>query len=471
MPIIPFVGQTYEMQATSFDNQRCVNLYPIVSESGSSKSVAALRGTAGTETFTEIGGGSIRGGIESSERAFFVSGNAFYEVFDDGTGVMHGNLVSQTARVTMEENPTQVMIIDGEHGYIFNKTTNEFEQITDVDFPIPSDLTFQDGYFIVTEKDTAKFWISGINNGLTWSSLDNANVESSPDRLVGLKSDSSNLWLFGTKSIEVYQNTGNAVFPFQRIQGAVIETGCASQFTVQELDNALFWLGTDQNGDAIVWRSNGYNAQRISTQAIERKIAQSTNFNESYSWVYHERGHAFYMLQIKGLDTTLCLDVSTGLWHERIYRDPVSGREQQHRGSCHIFFKQRHLIGDRLGNKIFNMSLDLFDDDGDVMPRIRVSPHYAQEKRRITHAQFELDMEVGVGTQTGQGYDPQVMMKYSDDGGRTWSSELWRSLGKVGKYFTRVKWNKLGSSRDRVYMIEITDPVFVQINEAILNGT
>ena len=61
------------------------------------------------------------------------------------------------------------------------------------------------------------------------------------------------------------------------------------------------------------------------------------------------------------------------------------------------------------------------------------------------------------------------MLQYSDSGG-AWSDELWRDIGKIGAYKTRVRWHKLGRSRDRVYRIRISDPVFVQINEAILNG-
>lgn len=469
--IIPIVGPTYQMDAVTFDNQRCANLYPIMSETGSSKSVAALRSTPGLLEEYTIGGGGIRGGLESQGRGFFVSGMDFYEVFADGTTTNHGSLLTSTGQVDMEENPTQIMVTDGTYGYIFTKSSDTWAQITDSDFPTPSDLTFQDGYFIVTEADTAKVWISALNNGLSWDALDNTTVESNPDNLVGCKSDSSNLWLFGTKTTEVFQNTGNATFPFQRIPGAVIETGCAAQLTIQEIDNRLFWLGTDENGDAIVWASNGYSASRVSTRAIERKIAESSNFNESYAWVYHERGSAFYVIQVKGLSTTLVLDVATGMWHERTYLDPVTGAEAQHRGACHIFFNKKHLVGDRLNNKIYHMSLDYYDDDGDEINRERITPHYGKERSLIPHAQLELDMETGVGTQSGQGSDPQVMLQYSDDGGRTWSSELWRDLGKVGKYFTRVKWNKLGMARDRVYRIRVTDPVFVQINEAILNGT
>jgi hypothetical protein len=287
---------------------------------------------------------------------------------------------------------------------------------------------------------------------------------------VGVKSDSSNLWLFGTKTTEVYQNTGAALFPFQRLPGAIIETGCAAQATIQEIDNALFWLGADENGDAIVWKTNGYSAQRVSTQAIELKISESTDVNESYAWVYHERGHAFYVLQVRGLNTTLCLDVSTGLWHERVYRDPVTGEEKQHLGLCHVFFDKKHLVADRLVNKIYRMGLDIYSDNGSPLIKKRISPHYDEEKRLLSHRRFELDMEVGVGLQTGQGQNPKVMLRYSDDGGRTWSSELLKDLGAVGKYFTRVRWQKLGKSRDRLYEVSISDPVYVQINEAIING-
>jgi len=458
------------MESRSFDNQRCVNLYPIISETGDSKSVSALRCVPGLTEFTTIGGGGIRGGIESGNRAFFVSGTEFYEVFTDGTSTLRGTLSTSTSIVSMEENPTQIMIIDDQYGYIFNRTTNTFTQISDVDFPVCSDLTFQDGYFIVTKTDSAQFHISALNNGLTWAALDFTTVESSPDDLVGCKSDSSNLWMFGTKSTEVYQNTGALAFPFTKILGASIETGCAAQGTIQEIDNALIWLGTDENGDSIVWRSNGYNAQRISTQAIERKIAEGSNFNESYGWVYHERGHAFYMLQVKGLTTTLCLDLATMMWHERVYRNPATADEEQHRGSCHLFFNKKHLVGDRETNQIFQMSLDFYSDNGSPLVKKRTSPHYDQGKALITHSQFELDMEVGVGTVSGQGVNPKISMKYSDDGGHTWSSDLVRNIGAIGKYNTRVRWNKLGRSRDRVYDIEVSDPVFVQINEAYLNG-
>jgi len=462
------LGQMYQMEARSFDRQRAINFYFIVSESGTSKTKAALRSTAGYIDFCAIGGGPIRGGIESQGRAFFVSGDEFYEVFSDGTYILRGNLDTATSKCSFEENPTQVMIIDNLYGYIFNKATNVFTKITDVDFPTPSSLTFQDGYFIVSEADSSKFYISNINNGLVWDTLDYTTVEGSPDYLVAVKSDKSNLWCLGTKSIEVYRNTGNASFPFEKLSGAYIETGCAASNTIKIINNMLIFMGADENGNNIIWRTDGYNVVRLSTQAVEKRISEGRSFTDSYAWVYHEQGHAFYCLQVKGLDTTIVMDVSTGLFHERAFWNTGTGLFEQHRGACHVFAFNKHLIGDRETSNIYEMGLNYHSDNGNEMVRKVILPYIANGKALINHNSIELDMEVGVGLQSGQGSDPKVMMRYSDDG-NTWSSELHASSGKIGEYNTRVIWRKLGTSRQRIYEFSISDPIFVQINGVYLN--
>jgi len=61
--------------------------------------------------------------------------------------------------------------------------------------------------------------------------------------------------------------------------------------------------------------------------------------------------------------------------------------------------------------------------------------------------------------QNNQGYDPQLMLSWSDDHGRNWSSERSVSMGKTGEYRKRLKFWRLGQARDRVYRITISDPV------------
>jgi hypothetical protein len=469
---IPFVGPSYDVEAVSFDCQRTINLYPIVSETGTSKSVSALRRTPGLKLFATAPGGPIRGAITStSGRAFVVSGDNFVEIKADGSVTNHGQMNTQSGRVIVAENNTQIMVVDGLEGWIFTKSTNAWAEITDTDFPVPAYVTFQDGYFIVVEANTQKFFISALEDGTSWGALDFTTVESSPDNLVAALSNAGNLWTFGNRSIEVYQNTGAAAFPFERIPGAIIQTGCEAPYTIQKFGGSIAWLGTDEQGQGIVWFAEGYQAQRISTAAIERKIASVSNFSQAWAFVYHEQGHLFYCLQIPGLQTTLCFDAQTQQWHERMFKNPESNAEELHRASCFLFFQKKNLVGDRVSGKVYEMSLDFYDDDGDELVWRRVSPHLQDEKRLIAYSSFELDLEVGRGLASGQGSDPQIFLRYSDDGGYTWSSELWRSMGKTGAYRQRAIWRQLGRARDRVFEVSGSDPVFVQLNEAYVNAT
>lgn len=471
MKVPGFVGPTYNLDAVTFDAQRCINLYPLASESGTSKSVGALTACPGYTLFATAGGGPIRGSkTVASGRGFVVSGFELYELTTAGSVTLRGTLLTATGHVSLAENGTQLMIVDGTYGYIFNMDTNAFNQIVDADFPACDVVQFQDGYFIVNVKNTPYFAISDLYDGLTWDILDRSIAAASPDTIISLINDNGNLWLFCGRHTEVFQNTGNGLFPFERIPGAVIQTGCAAAFTVQAFDNTVAWLGVDEYGRGIVWKANGYSAQRLSTQAIEAVIATALDVSESYAYVYHEQGHVFYVLQLNGLDTTLVYDGATGMWHERTFKDTVTNILEQHRGASHLFFDQKNLICDRISGNIYQQSLSIFSHDGADIHRERVSPHLAEDKENISFSSFELDVETGRGLSSGQGSDPQIMMQYSDDGGRTYNNERWTTTGAIGEYKTRVRWSRCGSARDRVWKVRYTEPTFFQINEAYINN-
>ena len=52
------------------------------------------------------------------------------------------------------------------------------------------------------------------------------------------------------------------------------------------------------------------------------------------------------------------------------------------------------------------------------------------------------------------------MMRYSDDGGKTWSSELTASIGHVGNYRYKAIWYQLGESLERQYEFRTTGSFF-----------
>src|ERR1700754_3691332 len=123
-----------------------------------------------------------------------------------------------------------------------------------------------------------------------------ATAESSPDNLVRVYSAFGQLWLYGEKTTEVWYNSGDADFPFARVEGAKMQIGCAAANSVLDMDNSPLWLGQDKDGRGIVYRAQGYTALRISTTAVELVLRQSGDLSQIRSYSYQENGHLFLVL-------------------------------------------------------------------------------------------------------------------------------------------------------------------------------
>ena len=126
----------------------------------------------------------------------------------------------------MADNGTQLMIVDGVNGYIFNFNTSVFVRITDVDFPGADTVTFFNGRFVVNKPNTGQFYISDLYNGLSWDALNFATAESDPDNLVRVIADGGSLILYGDKTTEMWGDTGAADFPYGRIGSKIGRASC-----------------------------------------------------------------------------------------------------------------------------------------------------------------------------------------------------------------------------------------------------
>jgi hypothetical protein len=197
----------------------------------------------------------------------------------------------------MSDNGTQLFVACNGPSFVYNATTNAFAQITDPDFPGALTVSYLDGYFVFIEPNSQRVWVTSLLDPFSIDPLDFASAEGSPDSLGSSITDHSEVWLFGTTSVEVWYNAaGGAGFPLARIQGAFTEIGCAATFSVANLDNGLFWLGADNRGQGVVYRSQGYTGVRISTHAIEWQIQQYGNISDAIAYTYQQDGHAFYVL-------------------------------------------------------------------------------------------------------------------------------------------------------------------------------
>lgn len=451
---IPFLGGSATQRSIALDAQRTVNLYPALDAEG--KNTLALYGTPGRVTFATTQAAEVRGMYEAKGRLFAVVGNTFYEIDSSGTATSRGTLLSVAGAVSIADNGLHVVVVDGLYGYSFTLSTNAFAQITDIDWPAANRIAFQDGYFIVNDAGTGSFFITSLY-GTAVDALDFATAEGAPDPLISLICDHRELWLMGSESTEVWFNSGNVDFPFERINGAFLETGCAAPQSVAKLDNSVFWLTQDKRGQGQIVRAQGYQPQIVSTRAMEYAIASYTRIDDAIAYTYQQDGVGFYVLIFPSANATWCLDVVSGLWHERSYWN--AGIEERVRDNCYAFCFGRHLVGDYANGKIYELKLDAYTDDGTPIRAVRRTRHQHAEGKRLFWSSLQIDMEMGVGLASGQGSDPQAMLRWSDDGGFTWSSEHWRSMGKIGEYSRRAIWRRLGTSRNRVYELVITDPV------------
>lgn len=452
---IQLVGASSVEKSLPLNAARTVNLYPVVSKEGSEPS--ALYGTPGKTLFATAGIGANRGALSAANsRAFVVSDSGLYEVDSAGVTTLRGSLDSSAGIVTMAENGFQLMVCDGSKGYIFTYLTNVFEKITDADFPSAGAVDFVNGYFVVNENETGKFFISGLYDGLSWNALDFASAESSPDKLIRAVNFIGYLGLFGENTFELWRNTGDSTFPFSRLSGST-PIGCASPYTILSLDTSVFWVGRTLEGTGIVYKAQGFNPTRISTNAIELILQRVSQPELLRAWSYQQNGHVFYAITGSDLETTLVYDLSTEVWHERAYLEEDGTYSQDLAATC-MFAFGKHLVGDRVNGNIYELSEDVYTDNGDYIKRLRVYTHLIDELKQIRYSELKIFCETGVGLQSGQGENPLLSLRMSKDGARTWGDYYSTSMGAVGKYQTEVNFRRLGISQQTTFEISTSEP-------------
>ena len=287
----------------------------------------------------------------------------------------------------------------------------------------------------------------------------------------GLCSTHRELVLGGITKSVVYYNSGSLNI-FDVIPGSLIEQGTSAAFSPVNLDNTVYWLGGDERGAAIVWKAEGYTPKRVSNHAIEFAMQGYSTISDAIAYPYQDQGHSFYVLYFPTADATWVFDVATQMWHERGFF--TAGSFEAHHSRNHTFVFNKHLVGDWDSGNVYEMSIDFLDDAGTSIRRVRRAPHISNEQKWIFYNKLQVDVEVGLGPTPplldggGNPRDPQLMLRWSNNGAKTWSNIHTRGFGKTGEYNKRAIWRRLGRSRDRIFELSETDAVPVRIAEAYL---
>jgi hypothetical protein len=332
-----------------------------------------------------------------------------------------------------------------------------------------------DNYFVYN-RPSSQQWaasnpLSPITNPLSFSSKDG-----SPDNLVSLIVDHREVYLLGESSSEVWVDVGSYPFPFQRIPGTSTQHGIAAKFSVSRLGNSFAYVSRNNRGQAEIMMMNGYVPTRISTHAVEQSLLNQY-IDDAIAWTYQQEGHECYVITFPTLDLTWAFDISTQMWHKWLSID-TTNTYHRHRGNCSAVFQGLVYVGDYSNGIIYLLDPNNFTDNGQEIRRLRRAPHLVTDLQRQYLEEFQIQFQPGVGL-TGVtqplnnetvGANPQAMLRWSNDGGSTWSNEHWTSIGQIGQYKNRAIWRRLGWSRDRVFEVVVTDPINAVIISANLKA-
>ena len=379
---------------------------------------------------------------------------------------------------------------------------------SDGPFNAANTVDIVDNYFVYN-KPNSQQWaasnpLSPITNSLSFSSKDGA-----PDNLVSLIVDHREVYLLGEASSEVWVDVGSFPFPFQRIPGTSTQHGIAAKFSMSRVGDSFAYVSRNIRGQAQIMMMNGYIPQRISNHAVENTLTDKY-IDDAIAWTYQLEGHECYVVSFPTLDLTWVYDIATEMWHKWLWVDN-NNVYHRHRGNCASLFQGQVLVGDYANGQIYQLDKSNYTDNGQNIRRLRRTPHIVTDLQRQYLEELQIQFQPGVGTTglssategtfinspyyiaptdflivsptetlilglknqvsllTTTTY-PQAMLRWSSDGGSTWSNEHWVTIGQAGKYKNRAIWRRLGWSRDRVFEVVVTDPVNAVIISANLKA-
>ena len=461
---IPLVGPSNPGLHPSADSQRSINLYPVRIEREGEKARWHLVGTPGLALFCTLAAAPIRGLHVLRGRLFAVAGPQLIEIYPDATTRLWGAIGSVRGRVSMAELGDELVIGDGTGFSAFSLATGQITAIAAA--PIGRHCVAFNQRLLYVERGSGRVYYSEPLDAAAIPALNFFTAENRPDDLLTAVATEDQVWLFGQDTIEIWYDSGDADAPFQRIAGGVVHAGLLAEDSALRADNSLFWVEKDGQGRGIVRRSQGFTPIRVSTAAVERFTAGASALA---AYTYQEQGHIFYVLNAppdrgpgqagSGTGGTWVYDVKEQEWHERAWVNPASGEFERARPELHAFAYGRHLVADHSDGRVYEQSLSLYDDAGTPLVARRITPHAGAEGRAMTVDELWVDLAAGTGLATGQGAAPKAMLRYSTDGGRNWSNELHRPLGRIGETSARARWHSLGLGRDWVFELSLSDPV------------
>ena len=461
MARIKLISSAYSGRSIIASGQECINLFAEINEGDpQAPTKVTYYPTPGTvlyvdPNFARSARGTYRTSIGS---AYYVVGPNVYYVLNNQTVVLIGIIADRLSQIKFADNGITVVLVDGINGYVIDISTNAFAQITDPNFYGADFVSLLDTFYIFNRPATNQFYITGSNVDFillstvgAFDPLDIAAKAGFNDPIVGIASVHRELWLIGNLTSEVWIGTGAADFYFQQQQGAFINHGCGAPYSISTISNSIMFIMQDQQGNGIVVQAQGYDLGEISTPRIVQEFKSYLTLEDAIGFCFQLGDHAFYCLVFPTASKGWMYDLKTKQWNEWNWVD-INGNLLRPRATCCMFAYGVILVGDWENGKLLQLDLNIANDEGSPIVRIRTFPHLVDNNDKISYSAFDADMEVG--TIEDQEADPLISLSWSDDKGRTYGNPVDQSLGRTGDYLAVPSWNRLGEARDRIFKLQ-----------------
>jgi hypothetical protein len=331
--------------------------------------------------------GPVRGTYNAEGRFFAVAGNTLFQITAGGISVPLGT-VPGVGRVSFSHNQitngNEILVNNGNSGYIYNTVTQVFQRITDTSYPGGLRAVFINNRFVQIEPARRYLFNSALADGLSYTALDRFTSETSPDLAMSIESIGNQLAVFSSTTTEWFEDTGANPQPF-RSTGIVADKGAAGPFATAKMDNQLFFLADD----GVFYRYQGYNPVRISTKPIEQAIRNKNWFN-AFTTVWEDSGYAVcYWTFPDG--HTWGYDASAGKWHRR-----ESYGLSRWRLNSLTYWQNAWYGGDFQNGRLWQLDWDYLLEGDQEFESIRACGVIADNQNRVIHERLELVMNTGM---------------------------------------------------------------------------
>jgi hypothetical protein len=482
-----FVGTSYTAPSIYQDDQECINFFAEIdpTKQPGERGIVALYPTPGLTLRTQLAQFQVRGlhTMSGGQILIAVAGNIVYQVNLSMVATQIGTLTTTTGQVSISDNITTAngliaYIVDGPNRYTWIASTNTFATLPSTDGPWQGATVVDviDNYNIYNEPNSQNWACTDLGSRLSTQALYGTS-DGSSDLLVTLIADRRQVYLMGETTTEVWTDVGNVIagittFPFQRVPGTFSQTGCGAKYSVARFADSFVIVAKDTRGNSTIEMMSGYAWQRISTHAVEQSLLNQV-VSDAVAYTYQIEGHEMYVVTFPSIGNglTWVYDLSTKSWHKWLSWDSANAVYKRHRSNCGAYFNNMYIVGDYENGKLYSLENEVYTDDGATIRRLRRAKHLTTDLQRQYFEEFQIQFQPGVGLNVGQGQDPQAMLRWSNDGGSTFSNEHWVTIGKIGQYLNRAIWRRLGWSRDRIFEVVISDPIKAVIVSANLKAS